>query len=279
MGYFDFERTKDYAVCIDSDGCAMDTMEIKHRKCFGPQWIKTYELEAHFDACMELWLAINLYSITRGINRFKGLALALEESEKKGLCHTQGLEEFVTWTKEAKELSNPALLALTQERENPCIEKALLWSIRTNRAIHGLPADDVPFPNVKRVMNDMCKKADLVAVSSANREAVEAEWEKHHLKDDCKVLLTQEAGSKAFCIGELKKKGYAADKVLMVGDALGDKEAAEKNGVWFYPVLVGREGESWEKLLDEAFPKFLEGTFEGEYQKKLIKDFEKNLGV
>lgn len=279
MGYFDFEKTSEFVVCIDSDGCAMDTMEVKHRECFGPQWIKTYGLEQHFEECMELWLSINLYSITRGINRFKGLAMALEEVEKRGLCHTKGLEEFVTWTKEAKELSNPALLALTQKSESPCIEKALLWSVRTNRAIHGLPANDMPFPNVKRAMDEMCKSADLAAVSSANKEAVEAEWKKHNLKDDCKVLLTQEAGSKAYCIGELKKKGYAPKKALMVGDAPGDRDAAAKNGVWFYPILVGKEGESWKKLLDEAFPKLLEGAFEGEYQRKLIEEFEKNLGV
>lgn len=279
MGYFDFEKTSDYAVCIDSDGCAMDTMEVKHRECFGPQWIRTYGLETHYDECMELWLSINLYSITRGINRFKGLAMALGEVEKRGLCHTEGLEEFVAWTKEATELSNPALLALTQKCESPCVEKALLWSIRTNRAIHGLPATDMPFPNVKWAMDEMCRRADLVAVSSANKEAVEAEWKKHNLKDDCRALLTQEAGSKAFCISELKKKGYAAEKLLMVGDAPGDRDAAGKNGVWFYPILVGKEGESWAKLLDEAFPRLLEGTFDEAYQKELIEQFEKNLGV
>lgn len=279
MGEFDFQRESDYAVCIDSDGCAMDTMEVKHRECFGPQWIKTFGLEAHFDECMEFWLKINLYSITRGINRFKGLALALVEAGNRGFCHTEGLDEFVAWTKEAKELSNPALLLLTQKSENPCFEKALLWSIRTNRAIHGLPANDMPFPNVKWAMDEMAKHADLVAVSSANKEAVEAEWTKHRLKEDCRVLLTQEAGSKAFCIGELVKRGYAKEKVLMVGDAPGDRDAAAGNGVWFYPILVGQEGESWEKLLDEAFPKLLDGTFDAVYQESLIKAFEQNLGV
>lgn len=279
MGDFDFSRTKDFAVCIDSDGCAMDTMDVKHRECFGPQWIKTYGLEEHFDACMKLWLSINLYSGTRGINRFKGLALALLEVEKMGLSHIEGLAEFVSWTKEALELSNPALLSLTQKTDNPCFENALLWSIRTNRAIFALPANDMPFPNVKWAMDEMCKEADLAAVSSANHEAVEAEWQKHKLKDDCKVLLTQEAGSKAFCIGELLKKGYGADKVLMVGDAPGDKDAAEKNGVRFYPILVGSEGESWARLLDEAFPKFLKGTFDEDYQKKLNGEFAANLGI
>jgi phosphoglycolate phosphatase-like HAD superfamily hydrolase len=279
MSYFDFEKKHEFMVCIDSDGCAMDTMEVKHRKCFGPQWIYTYGLEEHFEECMKLWLDINLYSGTRGINRFKGLAMALEEVQRRGYCHTEGLEEFVTWTKEAKELSNPALLSLTQKSSSECIEKALLWSIRTNRAIHGLPADDAPFPNVKSAMDEMCKKADLVAVSSANKEAVEAEWQKHHLKEDCRVLLTQEAGSKAFCIGELVKMGYDPKKLLMVGDAPGDRTAAAGNGVWFYPILVGKEGESWEKLLNDAFPRLTAGTFDGEYQEQLIAAFEKNLGI
>jgi phosphoglycolate phosphatase-like HAD superfamily hydrolase len=279
MSYFDFEQKHEFMVCIDSDGCAMDTMEVKHRKCFGPQWIYTYGLDAHYEECMKLWLDINLYSGTRGINRFKGLAMALEEAEKRGYCHTEGLEEFVTWTKEAKELSNPALLALTQQSASDCIEKALLWSIRTNRAIHGLPADDAPFPNVKRAMDEMSKRADLVAVSSANKEAVEAEWQKHHLKEDCRVLLTQEAGSKAFCIGELVKKGYDPKKLLMVGDAPGDRAAAAGNGVWFYPILVGKEGESWKALLDDAFPRLTAGKFNEEYQKQLIAAFEKNLGI
>ncbi len=279
MGYFDYEKKSEYLVCIDSDGCAMDTMEVKHRECFGPQWIYTYGLGAHFEEYMKIWLDINLYSITRGINRFKGLALALQEVEKQGDVRTGGLDEFVKWTEEAKELSNPALLALAQKSNSECIEKALLWSIRTNRAINNLPADDKPFDNVKVTMDAMCKAADLVAVSSANGEAVEAEWTKHQLKEDCRVLLCQEAGSKAFCIGELMKKGYDPAKILMVGDAPGDRDAAMKNGVRYYPILVGKEGESWTRLKEEAFPKLLAGTFDDEYQAMLIREFEQNLGV
>ena len=123
---------------------------------------------------MELWLSINLYSITRGINRFKGLALALAEVEKRGLGNIEGLAEYEAWTKEAKELSNPALLAVTQKSDNPCFEKALLWSIRTNRAIHALPAEDRPFPNVKSAMDAMAKQADLAAVVGVSRQTINA---------------------------------------------------------------------------------------------------------
>ena len=37
-----FERKKDYLVCIDSDGCAMDTMDIKHHRCFGPCMVEEW---------------------------------------------------------------------------------------------------------------------------------------------------------------------------------------------------------------------------------------------
>ena len=28
-----FVKQKDYLVCVDSDGCAMDTMDVKHFNC------------------------------------------------------------------------------------------------------------------------------------------------------------------------------------------------------------------------------------------------------
>ena len=93
------------------------------------------------------------------------------------------------------------------------------------------------------------------------------------------MLLCQEAGSKAYCISQLLDMGYAKEKLLMVGDAPGDRDAALKNGVRYYPILVGKEGESWERLQKEAFPKLLDGSFDENYQKKLIFTFEKNLGV
>ena len=40
-----FKKKKDFLICIDSDGCAMDTMDIKHIKCFGPCMINQWNLE------------------------------------------------------------------------------------------------------------------------------------------------------------------------------------------------------------------------------------------
>lgn len=278
MSYFDYVKENDYLICIDSDGCAMDTMDVKHIRCFGPEWIKTFGLEKYETEALEFWNKVNLYSGTRGINRFNGLALGLQEMARKGVV-IDGLDSFLNWTQEAKELSNPALMAECQKVKSTCMELALLWSIRVNRSIAELPKLDKPFTNVKAALEKMEQDADLVVVSSANGQAVEEEWVKHDLKRHTKVLLSQEAGSKAFCISELLKKGYDKAKVCMVGDAPGDRDAAFANGVWFYPIVVRKEAESWQKLMDEAYPRLLSGKFDKAYQEELLVDFNRALGI
>lgn len=70
-----FVPQKQYLVCIDSDGCAMDTMDVKHFCCFGPCMVKEWRLEKWEKPIPDRWNKVILYTMTRGIKRFKGLAL------------------------------------------------------------------------------------------------------------------------------------------------------------------------------------------------------------
>ncbi|NMA85612.1 MAG: hypothetical protein GX962_17325 [Epulopiscium sp.] len=74
----EFHKPKDFLVCIDSDGCAMDTMEINHKRCFGPKVVEVWGLQSISVDFIEAWNCVNLYSKTRGINRFKGLVKTFE---------------------------------------------------------------------------------------------------------------------------------------------------------------------------------------------------------
>ena len=73
-----FTKTKELLLCVDSDGCVLDTMNVKHRRCFGPLLIKEWGLWEHEREVLSLWNNINLYTKTRGVNRFRGLALTLK---------------------------------------------------------------------------------------------------------------------------------------------------------------------------------------------------------
>ena len=272
-----FNKQKDFLICIDSDGCAIDTMDIKHIKCFGPCMVTEWNLEEWKEPILERWNEVNLYTLTRGINRFKGLAVALIEINEKYIT-IEGLDEFVRWTEETKELSNESLEVEIEKTNNICLKKALEWSKSVNKAIDLLSDDEkCPFEGVKEAIILAKKVADIAIVSSANEKAVLDEWNKHGLLENVDIVLTQNIGSKSYCINKLIAKGYSRNNVLMVGDALGDLKAAEENEALYYPIMVRKEKESWIRFSKEALERFTSNSYYGEYQEKVIAEFKENL--
>jgi hypothetical protein len=63
----------------------------------------------------------------------------------------------------------------------------------------------------------------------------------------------------------------------MVGDAPGDLQAAESNGILFYPIDPGFEDESWQRFFEEALPKFLSQDYAGGYMNAQIARFKQLL--
>ena len=272
-----FNKQKDFLICIDSDGCAIDTMDIKHIKCFGPCMVTEWNLEEWKEPILERWNEVNLYTLTRGINRFKGLAVALIEINEKYIT-IEGLDEFVRWTEETKELSNESLEVEIEKTNNICLKKALEWSKSVNKSIDLLRDDEkCPFEGVKEAIILAKKVADIAIVSSANEKAVLDEWNKHGLLENVDIVLTQNIGSKSYCINKLIAKGYSRNNVLMVGDALGDLKAAEENEALYYPIMVRKEKESWIRFSKEALERFTSNSYYGEYQEKVIAEFKENL--
>lgn len=264
---------KEYLVCVDSDGCAMDTMRIKHTRCFGPCLVREWQLQEWEQDILDRWNQINLYSITRGVNRFRGLLIMLGEIHEK-YRKIEGLSAYKEWVEQSDELSNDSLRKAVP---SDCTERALRWSESVNAAIRQLPPLH-PFSLVESALRYMHHHADIVIVSGANREAVIAEWESHGLMEYVDAVMTQDSGSKSACIAKMLDSGYVSARTLMCGDAPGDELAARKNGVCFYPIMVGREEESWRDLMDFGFSKFLSGDYT-DYGRNKTRLFYQNLGA
>lgn len=278
MDLQNFKRSREFLVCIDSDGCAIDSMNIKHINCFGPRMVDEWNLHQWADEILESWNHVNLFSMTRGINRFKGLLVALREIDERYI-KIEDLASFAHWAETTNELSNNSLSrAIEANPDSICLKKALAWSNAVNESIKKLPEEEVlPFGMVKEALIFAHEKADIAIVSSANLGAIMDEWERHDLLPHVDLVLAQNAGTKAYCIRELLKKGYDPEKVVMCGDAPGDMDAAKVNGVFYYPIKVGLEKESWTEFIDVAFSKLLEGSYAGEYQSAKIDEFINNL--
>lgn len=276
---YHFQTTRDFFVGIDSDGCAFDTMEVKHKECFIPSFVDHFGLAAISRLARETAEFVNLYSVDRGINRFPGylkvLSLLTERPEvtAKGfkVPEIQGLRE---WVSRETKLANPALKAEVDRTADSDLILALAWSEDVNRIINRTVRDVPPFPLVRESLTSLQGKADVMVVSATPSEALSREWTANGLAEMVALIAGQEMGTKKDVLANCATGSYPAENILMVGDAPGDLQAARANGVLFYPIDPGFEVESWRRFYEEALPKFFDGNYQGKYMDQQIERFE-----
>ncbi len=138
-----FLKKRDFLVCVDSDGCAMDTMDCKHIHCFGPCMVEEWKLEQWQEPILKYWNQVNLYTMTRGINRFLALAKVLQRVHED-YTEIPGISKFSQWASNAPELSNVAVKAMYEKTKEKIFKKALFWSEAVNLAITDLSDEHIP---------------------------------------------------------------------------------------------------------------------------------------
>jgi phosphoglycolate phosphatase-like HAD superfamily hydrolase len=277
-----FEKKHDYLVAIDSDGCAFDSMEIKHKECFIPNIIKYWYLQPVSKYARAAAEFVNLYSQWRGINRFPALMMTFDllrewpdvERRKAAVPEAHPLRD---WIARETKLGNPALKAEVQKTPDPILAQALRWSEAVNASIADLVHDVPPFPFVRESLEKVTEWADVLVCSATPGEALVREWQEHDISKYATVIAGQEMGSKKEHIHLVAQGRYDKSRILMIGDAPGDMKAARANGALFFPVNPGHEEASWEKFFCEAAGKFRKGEYTQEYEAKLVSEFQKLL--
>lgn len=277
----EFPATKEFFVGIDSDGCVFDTMEIKHKECFIPCFIKHFRLQAASKYAREVWEFVNLYSKTRGVNRFPALSNALNLLAERPPVQARGVEvmssdDLDAWLASETTYTNATLEAAIAA-DHPTLQGVLDWSLAVNEAIRDLVFGVPPFPWVRENLDRLHGLADLMVISQTPTEALQREWEENALSGYVQVIAGQELGSKTQHLKQGAGGKYAPRHVLMIGDAPGDFKAAKLNSALFYPIVPGREEESWARLFDEAIDRFVADQYAGDYEGALIEEFNRCL--
>lgn len=270
-----YQGKRDFLVCIDSDGCAFDTMEIKHKECFCPATIYKWELQPISSLARETWEFVNLYSKTRGCSRFHAIIRVLDLLAGRNEVKARGFripeyDRFRRWVDSASVLNNESLSKLTGD---PQMARALDWSYEMNRNVAKMVFGIPPFPFVRESLAKLNEIADIVIVSATPREALLKEWREHGLDQYVTFLGAQEDGGKKDIISAVKT-AYRPDHAVMIGDAPGDLKAAHENGILFYPVRPLDEINSWKAFYDRGIDDFLNGRYAGAIQSDQISRFE-----
>lgn len=273
---------KEFFIGIDSDGCAFDTMEIKQKECFCPNFIRYFSLQSVSKYARETWEFVNLYSKSRGINRFPALVEALQLLSGRKEVHARNANilyplSLIEWISSENKLGNPALEKYILSNPDPVLENILLWSKSVNEDIEKMVFGITPFPFVKKSLEKISQNADAMVVSQTPGEALVREWKENNIDHYMRLIAGQEFGSKTEHIAFAAKGKYPDAKILVIGDANGDLKAARANGVLFYPINPGHEEESWERFYNEAYERFITGRYKGEYENLLITEFSRYL--
>ena len=331
-----FEPKHEFFVGIDSDGCTFDTMEVKHKYCFVVAVLQAYGLAALAQVLRDVWDFVNLYSKSRGCNRWLALRATFQylieltkyERFKPFLAaHLEVIEEFIKAADEVEDihLSNQGMLLFADSKlttpsaqllkkcivadpvtvaispmgqeivgaptdPESCLVRLIFWTHLVNGLVAIRVHDVPPFPFVRESLERLAPKADMICVSATPFDALSREWEEHDIAKYAALICGQEQGKKAEHIGlacgaELDGKGgvaavgtrYPETRVLMIGDAPGDMKAGRANNALFYPINPGHEEASWRRFAEEAAGKFLAEQYAGDYEAKLIAEFDRYL--
>jgi len=272
----------DFFIGIDSDGCVFDSMSVKQKEFFIPNALKIFNLFAISRIVRETWEFVNLYSIYRGGNRFTSLIKVFELLGERQEIKDSGyilpdMTSLKEWVNIENKLGNASLRKYFESHYNPDLEKVVRWTEALNKDISEWLRDIPPFTHAVTSIKEMTVFADLIIVSQTPLEALDREWEEHDLKKYVKFIAGQEHGTKTEHIALAAKGKYPGNKILMIGDAKGDLDAAKSNGVLFYPIIPGKEDKSWERFLNEGIEKIVIGTYTGTYEESLLKVFRKSL--
>ena len=275
-------KSKDTLVGIDSDGCVFDTMDVKQKNHFHPLIIKMWGLEAIEKEVRAVAEFVNLYSKWRGSNRFVALLKVFELLRDWPDAVRTGVEQPPTeslraYVESGLPLGNPSLADEVQRTGDPELERLYRWSLAINKDIDEHMEAISPFEGVRACLDKMSVHSDILVVSQTPEEALVKEWDLHGISHHVDVIAGQELGTKAEHLEMAKDGRWEGGRVLMVGDAPGDRKAAEAVGAAFYPILPGDEEASWQRLHEEAYDRFRKGAFAGDYQAALNESFEARL--
>jgi phosphoglycolate phosphatase-like HAD superfamily hydrolase len=269
----------DSFVGIDSDGCVFPTMEIKQKQCFHALIISQWRLERIGPYVREAAEFVNLYSIHRGQNRFVSLLKVFEllrerpEVQPAGvtLPDTRPLRAFIA---SGRPLSNAELERRVAETRDPELAVLLEWTLAVNDQIAAKVKGIPPFEGVVESLEVIRRHSDAICVSQTPTEAIVREWEENHLLGYVSAIAGQELGTKAEHLTLAAKGKYPDHRILMIGDAPGDLNAARAVNAHFFPINPGHEEESWAIFSREAYTRFRDGTYGGEYEAGLVTHFE-----
>jgi phosphoglycolate phosphatase-like HAD superfamily hydrolase len=253
-------------------------MTVKQCVHFHPLIVSSWHLEAIGKEVRETAEFLNLRSCWRGRNRFTNLLLTFEmlarRADVAGKAPLPRLDSLRAYCESGVPLGNPSLEEAVRATDDAELRRTLEWSLAVNEDIAHRMRPIPPFRWAVEALRRMQGHSDTLVVSQTPFEALSREWRQHGIDHLVAAIAGQEAGSKTTQLLEAAAGRYKPGRMLMIGDAPGDRAAAREAGALFYPILPGREEESWRLFCERDYPRFLAGELDAATLDALQAEFD-----
>lgn len=269
-------------IALDSDGCIVNTMEAKQHGFLQPLMIQHLGLtDAQADVYRACADYVNLYSVTRGISRYKAILLNFEQYNAHPITLANQWEKIPTedlraFVKSGLPLGNNGVKNWLEKHPSTMLETLLAWSLAVNDAIVTSGATFPAYEGARIALMRMQGKSHNGIVSQSPESVLREDWGRQGLLDYVEQIAGQEKGLKVEQL-TLLTQGIDCQYVLMIGDAPGDLEAARAFGCRFYPIVPGEEEASWATFNAHVYEAFLNNTFSRVDEDRYIEAFEHRL--
>ena len=283
----EFKPKHNFFIGIDSDGTVFDTMETKHGYCFLNPLIDIFELSNFRNDVKRIWLGINLYSQYRGINRFEALSKFFKILKTKNILSKSNYE-FPDLTivdnllKSKKPATNENLIDLINNEKIRNLDdskKVIMWSNEVNKNIETKLKEPSTILGAFDAIRILSLKADLVVMSNTPNKTLRNDWKINNICSSISLICGQETGNKHEMLSMAINGKYDRNKVLMIGDSPSDYYAAKNNNVLFFPIIPGKEKESWEFLITKGANIFFSKKYIQKIQHKKILEFQSSINA
>lgn len=269
-------------VGIDSDGCVFNTMHLKQKECFHPAIVEHWRLQAIEPLVRETAEFVNLHSKWRGLNRYVNLArlfdlLGRRPEVKAARIYVPSMDGLKRHLAAGGVASDGPVEEAGRACGDQDMLEAVAWSREVSRRVAAVSHRILPCPGAREALEAIRRDSDAICISQTPTPTIVEEWERNGLIDLVDVIAGAELGTKAEHIRLAIEGRYPPGRALMIGDAPGDEEAARANGIHFYPIIPEQEEASWARLRAEAYPRFLDDTYGGDYERELIAAFHREL--
>ena len=281
------EPKSKYFVGIDSDGTVFNSMELKHKDCFIGSLIRIFNLAPITHEIHIVWNYVNIFSVNRGTNRFKALVLTFNYLREMNIIKTLNmkipdLKILKKWIDKTERLSNDSLLKFSKEvssDEKILLETVIEWSKDVNRMVQITAINLPPMQGALNAMGLLKNNVDLVVISNTPLETLDREWSENNIDKNILYIGGQETGTKTQMLKAVAENKYDHDKILIIGDAPGDLQAAQNINALFFPICPMREEKSWTEFNKVGYEYFINNSYGGEYQNNQIRKFQSILNI